>query len=99
MCASLAVCESWVAPGHRERHRESPIMQQDPIAIIGIGCRLPGADNHRQFWDVIRNDCSEVSEVPQSRWGMGKRKSADGSYEGAGRQQISKWAGLIDDVD
>lgn len=29
-------------------------MVQPPIAIIGIGCRFPGIQNHREFWDFLR---------------------------------------------
>jgi hypothetical protein len=29
-------------------------MQLEPIAIIGIGCRFPGAENPQAFWSMIR---------------------------------------------
>ncbi|MER6405749.1 SDR family NAD(P)-dependent oxidoreductase [Streptomyces viridosporus] len=72
--------------------------QHVPIAVIGMACRFPGADDHRQFWDVIRNDRSQVGEVPQARWDMGRGESAEACDEDAGRSP-GRWAGLIDDVD
>ncbi|MEU5718128.1 SDR family NAD(P)-dependent oxidoreductase [Streptomyces sp. NPDC020403] len=73
--------------------------QSVPIAVIGIACRFPGADNHRQFWDVIRNDRSQVGEVPQFRWDLGGGEAAGISGASAGRPGAGRWAGLIDDVD
>ncbi|WP_149551169.1 SDR family NAD(P)-dependent oxidoreductase [Streptomyces marokkonensis] len=72
--------------------------QHVPIAVVGIACRFPGADDHRRFWDVIRNGRSHVGEVPQVRWGMGRGEPAEASGDDAGRPP-SRWAGLIDDVD
>ena len=38
------------------------------IAIIGLGCRLPGADDVAQFWDNILNGRSAIGDVPKARW-------------------------------
>lgn len=31
-----------------------PEYYQDSLAIIGISCRVPGANNHHEFWDNLR---------------------------------------------
>lgn len=38
-----------------------------PIAIIGIGCRYPGADHPLAFWHLIRNGVDAIRQVPPSR--------------------------------
>lgn len=39
------------------------------IAIIGMGCRLPGgADNPEQLWDMLEEGRSGWCEVPGDRW-------------------------------
>ncbi|QMU78259.1 SDR family NAD(P)-dependent oxidoreductase [Streptacidiphilus sp. PB12-B1b] len=73
--------------------------QHVPIAVIGIACRFPGADDHRQFWDVISKDRSQVGEVPQARWDMERGEASDVSGGGTGQPRTIRWAGLIDDVD
>ncbi|MFG2590380.1 SDR family NAD(P)-dependent oxidoreductase [Streptomyces sp. NPDC048438] len=73
--------------------------QYDPIAVIGIACRFPGAANHRQFWDVISNNRSQVGEVPEAHWDMGRGEAADVSGGGAEHSGPSRWASLMDDVD
>ncbi|KAK7508063.1 hypothetical protein BaRGS_00001028 [Batillaria attramentaria] len=38
------------------------------IAIVGIGCRTPGADNIKQFWQLLVNGECHLTEVPANRW-------------------------------
>ncbi|KAK7490870.1 hypothetical protein BaRGS_00017926 [Batillaria attramentaria] len=40
------------------------------IAIVGVGCRTPGADNTREFWNLLVNVECHVTEVPESRWNL-----------------------------
>ncbi|MAA78234.1 MAG: hypothetical protein CL916_03165 [Deltaproteobacteria bacterium] len=41
---------------------------QEPIAIIGMGCRFPDANNPQDFWNNIINQKSSIIEVPTNRW-------------------------------
>ncbi|MFT7519815.1 MAG: acyl transferase domain-containing protein/acyl carrier protein, partial [Kiritimatiellia bacterium] len=38
------------------------------IAIVGMGCRMPGAENLDQFWSNIKQGVSSIIEVPADRW-------------------------------
>ncbi|MFM7582108.1 MAG: AMP-binding protein, partial [Caldilinea sp.] len=41
----------------------------DSVALIGIGCRLPGgADTPEKFWQLLRAKVDTVAEIPTSRW-------------------------------
>ncbi len=43
--------------------------QNPPIAIVGIGCRLPGgASDVKKFWDLLLNKVDAVVTVPEDRW-------------------------------
>jgi myxalamid-type polyketide synthase MxaB len=44
----------------------------EPIAIVGIGCRFPGANNPQAFWRLLRDGVEAISEVPKSRWDVDK---------------------------
>ncbi|EXF79508.1 PKSN polyketide synthase for alternapyrone biosynthesis protein [Colletotrichum fioriniae PJ7] len=47
----------------------SPCDEQDPIAIIGTACRLPGeATSVERLWDMISHGRSAHGKVPYSRW-------------------------------
>jgi acyl transferase domain-containing protein len=45
--------------------------QTEPIAIIGMGCRLPGgADTPESFWNLLQNKVDSITEVPSDRWNI-----------------------------
>ncbi|MGH1397575.1 MAG: type I polyketide synthase, partial [Trichormus sp.] len=37
---------------------------EQKIAIIGVGCRFPGADNPASFWEIISNKVDGIRELP-----------------------------------
>ena len=41
--------------------------EQPPLAIIGMACRLPGADNLDEFWNLLRSGGSGIGEIPPQR--------------------------------
>ena len=43
----------------------------DPIAIVGIACRFPGAENVEAFWRLLRDGVDAITEVPPGRWETG----------------------------
>ena len=43
--------------------------RHEPIAIVGIGCRLPGgADGPDALWELLRDGVDAIGEVPADRW-------------------------------
>ncbi|WP_395748728.1 thioester reductase domain-containing protein [Prosthecobacter sp.] len=69
----------------------------DPIAIVGIGCRLPGgAKNPESLWKMLLNGVDGVREVPQDRWDHRYYYDPEPGKPG---KTYSKWAGLIDEID
>ena len=43
---------------------------RDPIAIVGMGCRFPGADTTRDLWQLLQGAVDAVTEVPAWRWNV-----------------------------
>ena len=43
-------------------------IKSQPIAVIGMGCRLPGADNLQQYWQLIQEGRSTVRPLPAERF-------------------------------
>ena len=41
---------------------------REPIAIIGIGCRYPGANGPGEFWRLLRDGIDGIGPIPASRW-------------------------------
>lgn len=42
----------------------------ESIAIIGMGCRFPGATNPESFWELLRDGKDAIAQVPQDRWNV-----------------------------
>ncbi|MFE7995043.1 type I polyketide synthase, partial [Streptomyces shenzhenensis] len=40
----------------------------EPVAIVGIDCRFPGAPDTGAYWDLLMRGADGVGEVPRQRW-------------------------------
>ena len=55
----------------------------EPIAVVGIGCRLPGGvNNAEEFWTLLREGGSGVIRVPADRWDADAYYSDDHTVPG-----------------
>jgi acyl transferase domain-containing protein len=70
--------------------------RQEPIAIVGLGCRLPGASSPEAYWEILRNGVDAISEIPRERWSIDEYYDAD--PEAAGRMYV-RHGGFLKDVD
>ncbi|MDJ0933254.1 SDR family NAD(P)-dependent oxidoreductase [Breoghania sp.] len=43
-------------------------LPREPVAIVGVGLRLPGADSLDGFWEHLAAERSLISDVPLERW-------------------------------
>src|SRR5262245_41975077 len=43
-------------------------LQREPIAIIGLGCRFPGASGPETFWQLLCAGGDAITQVPADRW-------------------------------
>ena len=69
---------------------------KDPIAVIGIGCRFPGANSPQAFWQLLCDGVDAITEVPDSRW------NADAFYDADPTQphkMTTRWGGFLEQVD
>ena len=71
--------------------------QQEPIAIVGMGCRFPGEVNDpRAFWELLTQGRNAVTEVPADRWSLSKFYDPDSGK--AGKIKNSK-GGFVNNID
>ena len=80
----------------RTRLSDVERLRTAPIAVIGLGCRLPGADHPDRFWELLEAGTDLITDTPGDRW------DADAIFDptnaGAGTV-TTRWGGFIDDVD
>lgn len=42
--------------------------KMQPLAIVGIGCLFPKANNQEEYWSNIREGVDAISDIPESHW-------------------------------
>jgi len=43
-------------------------MEEEPIAIIGMACRLPASNDIEEFWNLLINKGDAIKKLPEWRW-------------------------------
>ncbi|WP_196073298.1 type I polyketide synthase [Nakamurella alba] len=51
-----------------------------PIAVVGVGCRLPAAETPDEFWDLLADGRDAVSDAPASRRQAGTAGMGRGGF-------------------
>ncbi len=67
----------------------------DPIAIIGVGCRFPGAENPESFWKLLREGVDAITEVPLERWDPHAFYDPTPATPG---KMNTRWGGFLNEV-
>ncbi|WP_434042178.1 MULTISPECIES: type I polyketide synthase [Sorangium] len=65
----------------------------EPIAIVGMACRFPGAATPEAFWELLEQKRDAVTEVPAARWPV------DAPEPGGAEQRAARWGAFVKDVD
>ncbi|MFL0800590.1 MAG: SDR family NAD(P)-dependent oxidoreductase [Agarilytica sp.] len=77
---------------------EEEVVMREPIAIIGIDGRYPGADNVEEFWSNIKRGVNSITEIPEERWPIDSFYDDD-RLECVNRgKSYSKWGGFLKNV-
>lgn len=68
-----------------------------PIAIVGIGCRLPGGVNSaKSYWELLLNQIDAVGEIPSDRMDVDSLYDPRPAVPG---KIMTRWGGFLDDID
>lgn len=78
------------------RSQVEDVLRAEPIAIIGMGCRVPGANSLEDFWQLLSNGVDAVREVPADRWDIDSLYDPDFNVLG---KVSSRWGGFLDQID
>jgi acyl transferase domain-containing protein/acyl-CoA synthetase (AMP-forming)/AMP-acid ligase II/thioesterase domain-containing protein/aryl carrier-like protein len=78
--------ELFFAPKSDAPSLRLPLQTETPIAIVGVGCRLPGTDSPETFWDLLCQGADLTQDI--ERWNMDDFTGPDGS--------VTRRAGLTD---
>ncbi|WP_423395908.1 amino acid adenylation domain-containing protein [Burkholderia sp. LMG 21824] len=82
-----------VAPATDAREAGTP----EPIAIVGMSCRFPGAAHDLDaYWRLLNDGVDAISEVPRERWDIDAYYDPDPEAPG---RMVCRFGGFLDDVD
>jgi acyl transferase domain-containing protein/SAM-dependent methyltransferase len=70
--------------------------RSEPIAVVGLSCRLPGASSPEEYWRLLAEGRDAVGEVPSWRWDVDSLFDTDPNVPG---KMYTKAGGFLDDVD
>ncbi len=73
----------------------NPTVSASECVVTGYACRLPGANSATEFWDLLREGRTAISEVGADRFSTSRYKSSDLQEAGSG---YTFNAGLIEDI-
>ncbi|PAK15956.1 hybrid non-ribosomal peptide synthetase/type I polyketide synthase [Burkholderia ubonensis] len=88
-----AVSPRPAAPAVATREAGSP----EPIAIVGMSCRFPGAAHDLDaYWQLLNDGVDAISEVPRERWDIDAYYDPDPEAPG---RMYCRFGGFLDGVD
>lgn len=70
---------------------------EEPLAIVGIGCRLPGgADSAESLWNLLCRGIDATSVVPETRWHAARYHDPNPSKVG---KIVTRRGGFLGEID
>jgi 8-amino-7-oxononanoate synthase len=70
-------------------------MPLEPIAIVGMGCRFPQANNPQEFWQLLRHGVDAIAEVPSERWSLDRYYHPDSTQP---HKTNTRWGGFLQNL-
>jgi acyl transferase domain-containing protein/SAM-dependent methyltransferase/acyl carrier protein len=84
----------------REKLDEVGRRQSDPVAIVGVGLRLPGgARDEASLWRMLADGVDTVTEIPKERWDIDAYYDPDPDKPGKMNVRRGAFVGEVDKFD
>ena len=87
------------APGGSFPRSLTAAIPNEPIAVIGMACRFPGAPHPEAFWDLLRSGHSAFREIGSDRWDINAWYDPDVSKAGKMNARMAALLERIDEFD
>jgi acyl transferase domain-containing protein/NADPH:quinone reductase-like Zn-dependent oxidoreductase/acyl carrier protein len=83
--------------GMRKKLDDLERVRREPIAIVGMACKIPGGGvDAESYWKLLNEKVDAVREIPPERFDLSGIYDPD---RGAPGKTYSRWAGLLERVD
>ncbi|MDT5215728.1 MAG: hypothetical protein QOK18_3967, partial [Mycobacterium sp.] len=74
----------------------APMRTDEPIAIVAVSCRFPGAPDPEAFWEVLSGGVDAIREVPEDRFDIDEFYDPDPETPG---KTYTRFGGFLDGID
>lgn len=68
----------------------------EPIAIVAVSCRFPGAPDPEAFWELLSDGIDAIREVPEDRFDIDEFYDPDPDVAG---KTYTRFGGFLDEID
>ena len=68
----------------------------EPIAIVAVSCRFPGAPDPEAFWELLSGGVDAIGEVPEDRFDIDEFYDPDPETPG---KTYTRFGGFLDGID
>nr|WP_110808534.1 type I polyketide synthase [Mycolicibacterium iranicum] len=68
----------------------------EPIAIVAVSCRFPGAPDPEAFWEVLSGGVDAIGEIPEDRFDIDDFYDPDPDAPG---KTYTRFGGFLDGID
>jgi acyl transferase domain-containing protein/acyl-CoA synthetase (AMP-forming)/AMP-acid ligase II/acyl carrier protein len=75
-----------------EPEPELDALRAQDIAIVGMACKIPGANSVEEFRELLFEGRSAIGEVPEDRWRLEDYFDSSGK----GHKSYSRWGAFVD---
>ncbi|OBK77361.1 type I polyketide synthase [Mycobacterium sp. 1164985.4] len=74
----------------------APPRTDEPIAVVAVSCRFPGAPNPEAFWELLSGGVDAIREVPDDRFDIDEFYDPDPEVAG---KTYTRFGGFLDGID
>ncbi len=67
----------------------------EPVAVVGIGCRFPQAGDPEGFWQLLQQGIDAIREVPADRWNIDQIYAPEAAVPG---KTNTRWGSFLSNV-
>ncbi|MCC6697661.1 MAG: SDR family NAD(P)-dependent oxidoreductase [Candidatus Hydrogenedentes bacterium] len=83
-------------PAVAEVPARAPADFREPIAVVGMACRFPGAEDLDAFWNLLIGGMDAVHDVPADRWDNDAYYDPNPAVQG---KMYTRKGGFLDRID
>ncbi|OBI99922.1 polyketide synthase [Mycobacterium alsense] len=84
------------APAPAKPAAAAPTHSDEPIAIVAVACRFPGARDPEAYWELLSGGVDAIREIPEDRFDVDEYYDPDPEARG---KIYTRYGGYLESID